>query len=474
MLLHVDVRNHVFPATDLGNVRPTSTQRLTASFGLSFLFLVIYGSCNWIAAHRADVGTINFAWERDLPFLPVMIVPYMSIDLFFIAAPFLCRTDIELRVFVKRIAMAIIVAGFCFLLFPLRFAFPRPHATGAIGIVFDWFRGLDRPHNLFPSLHITLCTLLAQTYSQHTRGLPRVALCIWFGLIAASAVLTYQHHVLDVVGGFALAGYCFYFLRDSEPAEHANRNFRIGLYYATGALLMVSVALLFWPWGAACLWPAAAIIIVASGYFGAGARIYHKTAGRLPLSTRWALGPCLAGQYLSLIYYRRLCDAWNEVTSRVWIGRVLSNAEARAAVDAGVRAVLDVTAEFSAAKAFRSIRYRNVAILDLTAPTTKQLHEIVDFIREESEHGAVYVHCKVGYSRSAAAVGAYLLASNRAQSVDEALAMLRQVRPSIIVRPEIIAALSTFKRDLARRPAVASEAFVLASNDAGSDTRQPV
>jgi hypothetical protein len=43
-----------------------------------------------------------------------MILPYMSIDLFFIAAPFLCRTEEELRTFSRRVIAAILIAGFVF------------------------------------------------------------------------------------------------------------------------------------------------------------------------------------------------------------------------------------------------------------------------------------------------------------------------------------------------------------------------
>ena len=56
----------------------------------------------------------------------------------------------------------------------------------------------------------------------------------------------------------------------------------------------------------------------------------------------------------------------------------------------------------------------------------------------------VYVHCKIGYSRSAAAVGAYLLASGQAVTVTDVVAYLQQVRPSIIVRPEVWDVLQTF------------------------------
>ena len=93
------------------------------------------------------------------------------------------------------------------------------------------------------------------------------------------------------------------------------------------------------------------------------------------------------------------------MTPNVWIGSALRNREARNAVQDGVTAVLDLTAEFSAPRAFRKLRYRNIPILDLTAPTIEQLEEMATFIAAEAERGIVYVHCKIGYSRSAAAVG---------------------------------------------------------------------
>jgi hypothetical protein len=83
------------------------SKALVVSGGLSALFLIVYGSCNWITAQRANVGTFYFEWERKIPFVPFFILPYMSIDLFFVVAPFLCRTSRELDILAKRIAAAI-------------------------------------------------------------------------------------------------------------------------------------------------------------------------------------------------------------------------------------------------------------------------------------------------------------------------------------------------------------------------------
>jgi len=72
------------------------------------------------------------------------------------------------------------------------------------------------------------------------------------------------------------------------------------------------------------------------------------------------------------------------------------------------------------------------------------LREAVEFISKQAERGVVCVHCKVGYSRSAAVVGAYLLASGQAQSVEQAVALLRNARPAMVIRPEALAALHQF------------------------------
>lgn len=327
----------------------------------------------------------------------------------------------------------------------MRFAFARPAAGGFLGAVFDWFREMDLPYNLFPSLHIALCGLLAVAYARHTRGVLRFLSNAWFVLIAASAVLTYQHHVLDVVGGFALAGYCFYFIREAPAQSSVVPDRTIGLRYLAGAILLGACAIAFWPWGGLLLWPALSLAIVTAAYLRFGPALFRKTNGVLPWSTCWALGPFLLGQHLSRIYYRRQCRAWDQVTSSVWIGSVLKEREAAHAVQLSVTAVLDLTPDFSAAKSFRNVRYQNVPVLDLTAPTEGQLDSIVRFIAGESENGVVYVHCKIGYSRSAAAVIAWLLASGKASSVEEAIAFVRRIRPSIVVRPEIRAALAEFE-----------------------------
>lgn len=421
---------------------------------LSLLFVIVYGSTNWWTAQRpsSDVGTWYFAWELTaIPYVPVLMVPYMSIDLFFFAAAFLCRDERELRVFARRVVFSIVVAAAFFLLLPLKLAWPeRPSVGGWFGAFVEQSCTapflMEYPHNLFPALHITLAIILADHYGRHTRGLVRVLSCLWFILIGISTVLTWQHHLVDIAGGVVLAGFAFYLFRESSAHLPVVANVRVGCYYAAGASVILALVSAVWPWGVFLLWPAAALGLAAAGYFGLGPGIFRKTDGRLPLSTRFVLAPVLIGQHLSLVYYRRHCRAWDEVAPGLLIGRILTEAEAASALKQGVTAVLDLTAEFSEAAPLLGTTYRNLPVLDLTGPTREQLNEAVAFIAAEVEQGTVYLHCKIGYSRSAAVAGAYLLASQEAATVEEAVARLRQVRPSIIVRPEALEALRAFAR----------------------------
>jgi len=426
--------------------RPAKSSAAATSAALSLLFVIVYSSCNWITAHRTDVGTWYYGWEKYIPFVPLMIVPYMSIDLFYVAAPFLCTSREELRVFARRIAFTILVAGAFFLAMPLKLGTPLPQPAGWTGVLFKFLHGFDQPTNLFPSLHIALRTVLASLYARHSKGIVRVASNIWFSLIGFSTLLTYQHHIVDIVGGFVLAAIAFYIFREDQSRLSVIPNRRMGVYYAVGALAVSGLAAICWPWASILLWPAISLMIVAAAYFGLGPAIYRKTGGRIPLSARLVLWPCLIGQYLSLLYYRRQCDAWSELTPNVWIGAKLSKREAAEAKRRGVAAVLDLTAEFSETPALLNLTYKIIPVLDLTELSQAQLQEAVEFITRHTNNGIVYVHCKIGYSRTAAVAGAYLLASGQTATVDEAIVRLRKVRPSIIIRPEACVALAAFKR----------------------------
>ena len=405
------------------------------------LFIVAYNVCNRLTALRPDVGVWVFSWEKYWPVIPAFIVPYWSEDLLFVIAPFLCRTRVELAVHRRRIVFCIVAGCLGFLLIPLRFAFPRPHVEGVFAPMFAALYSFDLPHNLFPSLHIALRTLLASMFLRVACGPWRWATHAWFSLIGISTLVTWQHHLVDVLGGFWLAAIALHLYRFDETPQPRASNRAIAIGYAILAIACSQIARISWPWTFPFVWPAFAFGVGAFGYGGFGAGIYRKRDGRLTWQTKALLGPLLAVQWLSWIYYRGKSARWSEVTPQVWIGALPTPEIARDAIAAGVTAVLDLTVEFSEAAPFLKTRYHHLPVLDLTAPNPDQLEEAVRFIAQESARGIVFIHCKAGYSRTAGAVGAWLLKSGQARDVDEVVARLEAARPGIVIRAEIREAL---------------------------------
>jgi len=101
-----------------------------------------------------------------------MVLPYM------IDRSLLCRSAVALP---DRSGVTYILSAdysrdsyrwnwiFCFSLCASLF---HDHTQAAgIGAIFDWFRGMDAPYNLFPSLHAALWLLLVDIYARHLRGI---------------------------------------------------------------------------------------------------------------------------------------------------------------------------------------------------------------------------------------------------------------------------------------------------------------
>lgn len=413
---------------------------------LGLLFMVVYHTTNALSSVRTDVQTWAFAWEQHIPFVAWFIVPYWSVDLFFVAAPFVCRDDVELRCLRNRIALSIIVAGICFVVMPLTLQFHRPEPFGPFAPLMASLYSFDKPHNLFPSLHIALRTILAALFVSKTGGIMRIVTHVWFSLIGFSTLFTWQHQLADVAGGFLLAAMCFQAFPSQSSLAIAGKNVRVGCCYLTGAMGCLFLAKECWPLSIVITWSAFMLGTLALGYFGLGSNVWGKRDGKLDRLTRTFFWPVRAGHEWSRRHYRKRSAPWDTLAENVIIGSQPDESEARNLVESGVTAVLDLTSEYERPVAFNKVSYLNIPILDLTAPSMDQMEAMVRFIERERQHGQVYIHCKAGYSRTAAAAGAWLLAANRTSSAEEACRILHERRPGMIVRPEVREALKTFAR----------------------------
>ena len=170
----------------------------------SALFAVVYGGADLIARLHAHRVSSYLPIDNAIPLVPSATLLYSSLWLMFAMVPFVLRRVHDLRWLTRVIQIEIVIAGLFFLAAPMA---DRPPAgdLGTFGAAFRAADAVNLEFNQFPSLHAAFGFTLAWALS--TRGGPvlRAFLIAWSVAIAAAAVLTWQHAVLDVVGGAVLA-----------------------------------------------------------------------------------------------------------------------------------------------------------------------------------------------------------------------------------------------------------------------------
>jgi protein-tyrosine phosphatase len=395
--------------------RPWKTAGLYM-LALGLFFAASYSLANWVTGHRGHVPSLVFRWEHDIPFLSWTIVPYWSIDLFYCLSFFICRTRAELNQHARRLLTAQLVCVTAFLLLPLRFAFQRPQAPGVFGWMFDALARFDAPFNQAPSLHLSLAVILAARYSAHLAGPARWLLRAWFVLIGASVLTTYQHHFIDVPTGIWVGALCRALFSDQPVARLAvptGRYWKLSLLYLVAVALLSAVAIQLGGWAWWLLWPAGSCLIV-SGIYGAGdPALFRRDA------IQWLLAPYTAVVWLNSRWWTRHEPVASEVTDGVWLGRVPSGFEREAL---GISSMMSLAAELPLKAG--QVKYLQVPVLDMTVPLDAQLDRAVAAIESLEAYRPTLVCCALGYSRSAAAVTAWLVATRRASSVGDAIARI--------------------------------------------------
>lgn len=184
------------------------TARLIRACMHAGLFMLIYGGCLHLTHGRSDVGRWYSGWELSVPLVPAMIVPYFSIYPLFFLAFFMCAEAPALRTLSRRLITAQLVAGSVYLMCPLQSGFTRPTIDGVFAPLFHVLEATDLPYNLAPSLHVATSIILAPVFCARLSGSGRWMLAIWFALICASTVFTWQHHLVDVASGALLGMLC--------------------------------------------------------------------------------------------------------------------------------------------------------------------------------------------------------------------------------------------------------------------------
>lgn len=174
---------------------------------LTILFVVVFGGADWITRHHSVRIHAFWAFELSIPLVPWMVVPYMTMYVVFLLAPFLLPKR-ELNRLGFALAQVILVSGVAFLALPAELGFPPATAPGSVWG--PWLRLADRLNldfDLIPSLHVALFATCAGVYATRVAPWARALLGLWLVLVTASTVLTHQHHLIDAATGLALGAW---------------------------------------------------------------------------------------------------------------------------------------------------------------------------------------------------------------------------------------------------------------------------
>lgn len=179
------------------------TRRLAAAFFVTVFVATLYLLPMYVPL-AAPTRLVPSAIDRAIPFLDWTVWIYYSYAVFLVLPFLACRDETVVTRALHSLVANSVIAAVVFFLWPTAGVAQQPDGSGATGLLWSALQRVDRPMNLFPSLHIAnACTCALALRAERPW---RVAGLVWAVLIAISTLTTKQHLFVDLLGGLALAG----------------------------------------------------------------------------------------------------------------------------------------------------------------------------------------------------------------------------------------------------------------------------
>jgi membrane-associated phospholipid phosphatase len=188
-------------------IRKTRDFYLRYERTILFIFLILFFLLPYMLINAAMAGrhTSNFSiyLDHEFPLIPPFIIVYLSAYIQAVMPYFVLKDIRTVRKGALVYFIAIGAAYVFFLLMPVKIE--RPILVGTD--VFTWILAkaymIDKPYNMFPSLHVALSFIPAFLCFRESRKYWYMFL--WSATIALSTLLVKQHYIADVLAGFGLA-----------------------------------------------------------------------------------------------------------------------------------------------------------------------------------------------------------------------------------------------------------------------------
>ncbi len=373
------------------------------------VFAIGYSLSNAYAATHAPLVSVAMAWERQIPFLPWMILPYLSSGFLFAGSFFYVRSQDQLRVLSQRLIFCTVVACLAFVLWPLQLSSMRPEMkSGAWAPFFAYLNFADRPYNQLPSLHVAYSLVLWCALKHERPALLQWLFAICLAVVGISTLFVYQHHFWDVVAGLLLGALSLQVVL----AQGSGQRYKpaVALHYALAAIgsIFLGVVTGFCTVG---MYFALCFGLVSWAYHRQHAGFLGKKNGQFPVLSLFLYAPYLFGYWLVWC-----CVRWRDRgqpvirtrADKLLISRRLTHVEAMELPNDC--SVIDLANELAELKKLRAGRYYAFPMLDLMPIAPERCADVVALIDSEIAAGrSVLVHCAMGYARSVEIADAYLL-----------------------------------------------------------------
>ena len=425
-------------------------ERLLWLLFLAPFFFLTYGAANQIAALHSSLPNIMFDWEKGIPFIPEMIVPYMSVDLLFGFSFLLVKNRDEIQRHSVRLGFTIAFSVLLFLLFPLQCSLEKPIVEGWTKAIFVGLSA-DLPYNQLPSLHVSLSMVVGYIYFTHLKGFWRWFSVFWFALIVLSTLYVYQHHFIDLPTGFIVGLLSFYVI-PIKGKSWIRLNFvspkhlHIAFRYLVASIIFTVLAFKFNGLAWLSAWVAISLLFVASLYFLGHNPLTVKRGGRIQWLSWILFWPYLIGNHLSWKIWKKKVPTMVEIADGVWIGRSLHAEDEAVLSDNKIKTIIDLAPEVNDHLPI-GINHIYEPLLDLAIPNPAILQQLCETINTAKLQGNVYIHCKFGLSRSILVACAWLIKSH-GHSKQQAWDIISAAQPLRVDRPYMHIALELFEAQL--------------------------
>lgn len=169
-------------------------------------FLFLWTVSHEISAMRETRYPLYFAWETEIEFRRWAVPLYFSLDIAVILFPFIFRTWRDAIAPVGTLLAQTAVAAIFFVLIPIEPGYVNEMTTGVWGAYLYDPLGFDNlsQWNHAPSLHISYAFTLACVIGARYGKTAMIIGLAWAIVVSVSTMLVHEHHLICVLGGFAL------------------------------------------------------------------------------------------------------------------------------------------------------------------------------------------------------------------------------------------------------------------------------